>query len=140
MGNRNSQDDCQAYLDGYPNKEDPPLSKQRDNLDFYFNVAPSQPEGDLIDNIHTKWFGDYQKLERHHGYIQWIFPIRENGMNPESLPLTLEEASGIKENEEAKLRVIKSYKLMLNFYGIKLDNEEVEYKSPHIIIIIYVYI
>lgn len=27
------------------------------------------------------WFGDFELLERHHGYIQWLFPIRENGMN-----------------------------------------------------------
>lgn len=34
------------------------------------------PIGDTIDNIHKKWFGAYDLLEEHHGYIQWIFPIR----------------------------------------------------------------
>lgn len=28
-----------------------------------------------------QWLGDYDKLERYHGYIQWLFPIREHGMN-----------------------------------------------------------
>jgi len=28
--------------------------------------------GDLIDNIHQKWFTDFKKLERDHGYIQWF--------------------------------------------------------------------
>jgi len=30
--------------------------------------------GDFIDNIHQKWFMDYRKLERDHGYIQWFVP------------------------------------------------------------------
>lgn len=27
--------------------------------------------GDKIDNIHKDWYGDYDRLESHHGYIQW---------------------------------------------------------------------
>lgn len=28
-----------------------------------------------------QWFGDYETLEVHHGYVQWLFPIHEEGMN-----------------------------------------------------------
>lgn len=28
-----------------------------------------------------KWKGDYYKLESKHGYIQWLFPLFERGMN-----------------------------------------------------------
>ena len=28
--------------------------------------------GDFIENILTKWKGDYDRLEKHHGYIQWL--------------------------------------------------------------------
>ena len=28
--------------------------------------------GDIIENILTKWKGDYDRLEKHHGYIQWL--------------------------------------------------------------------
>ena len=36
--------------------------------------------GDLIDEIHSRWRGQYSLLERHHGYIQWLFPLfRNNG-------------------------------------------------------------
>ena len=28
-----------------------------------------------------EWKGNYEWLERHHGYIQWLFPIRERGLN-----------------------------------------------------------
>ena len=38
---------------------------------------------------------DYGLLEAHHGYIQWLFPIREPGMNPDARPLTLAEAAEI---------------------------------------------
>lgn len=37
--------------------------------------------GDLVEDIHKKWWYDYDLLEEHHGYIQWLFPIREHGMN-----------------------------------------------------------
>ena len=38
--------------------------------------------GDFIDNIHQKWFRDYKKLERNHGYIQWFVPnlLSANGV------------------------------------------------------------
>ena len=32
-----------------------------------------------VDELHTQWWGDYETLEREHGYIQWLFPIREEG-------------------------------------------------------------
>ena len=31
-------------------------------------------------------------LEDHHGFIQWLFPIREHGMNFQSQELQLHEA------------------------------------------------
>lgn len=125
MGNNNSQVDCQTYIDRYPNKQEPPLSIQSNNLDFYTNQIPSQPDNVFIDVLHEEWYGDYEKLEKQHGFIQWIFPIRERGMNPDSFPLTLDEIKAIVENKQAKARVIISYKLILDFYGICLDNEEV---------------
>jgi hypothetical protein len=45
----------------------------------------------LIDKIHKKWWGDYERLEYHHGFIQWLFPIRSQGMNDESQPLQIHE-------------------------------------------------
>jgi hypothetical protein len=34
-----------------------------------------------IDEIHANWAGDYKGLELRHGYIQWLFPIHEEGVN-----------------------------------------------------------
>jgi hypothetical protein len=100
-----------------PNDPDP-------NLLFYMNEIESRPDGALIDMMHEQWWGDFDRLEMHHGYIQWLFPVFEAaGMNWESSPLTKDAAKQIRESEVAQQRVLKSYKLMLNFYGFKLADE-----------------
>mmetsp|Transcript_8879 Transcript_8879/g.15215 ORF Transcript_8879/g.15215 Transcript_8879/m.15215 type:complete len:180 (+) Transcript_8879:42-581(+) len=127
MGVVNSKEDTRAYREGYPGKQDDP--KIKDNLLFYRNERKSEPHGAKIDTIHKPvelggWFGDYELLERHHGYIQWLFPIREQGMNGLSFELQLHEAKAIRKDPECKKRVLKSYQLMLNFYGMKLVDKE----------------
>lgn len=71
----------------------------------------------FLDDIHKNWWGDYAKLEVHHGYIQWIFPIREHGMNGMSYPLQRHEIEKIKASPEAMARLMKSYDMQLHFYG-----------------------
>ena len=94
------------------------------NLLFYAGRLASRPEGGLIDDIHADWDGDWERLERHHGYIQWLFPVFENaGMNWQSSPLTKEGARAIRTDERMSLRVVASYKLMLRFYGFELEDE-----------------
>eukprot|EP01113_Clastostelium_recurvatum_P049715 TRINITY_DN9257_c0_g4_i4.p1 TRINITY_DN9257_c0_g4~~TRINITY_DN9257_c0_g4_i4.p1 ORF type:complete len:270 (+),score=49.60 TRINITY_DN9257_c0_g4_i4:110-919(+) len=94
------------------------------NVQFYRNMIPSQPSGDLIDVIHTKWCNDMDLLEDHHGYIQWLFPLFESGgMNRLSSPLTKEEARIMREDREIAGRILLSYKMMLGFYGFVLDDE-----------------
>lgn len=59
-------------------------------------VRPSRPSGDVIDRVHKRWWGDYKKLEAHHGYIQWLFPLFEGGgMNYQSARLTKGEGTYI---------------------------------------------
>ncbi|CAL1533700.1 unnamed protein product [Lymnaea stagnalis] len=114
--------DTENYRLGYPNLKDDPDSKA--NKKFYFGEIESQPDGATIDEIHKNWFGRYDLLEKHHGYIQWIFPIREEGMNWQAQPLQLHEAEAIKGDERAMERVLQSYKMMLDFYGMELVDEE----------------
>lgn len=47
------------------------------------------------------------------------------GMNFEAQPLQQHEAEAIASDPEAKARLLRSYRLMLNFYGMVLDNESV---------------
>ncbi len=80
--------------------------------------------------ISGRWFGDYEKLEYKHGYIQWLyvpfppyyryssdllvtcddfrFPIREYGMNYESQPLYKHEIERMKADPVIIQRVIRA--------------------------------
>uniref|UniRef100_A0A3B4GX58 Opioid growth factor receptor (OGFr) conserved domain-containing protein n=1 Tax=Pundamilia nyererei TaxID=303518 RepID=A0A3B4GX58_9CICH len=74
-----------------------------------------------ITEFHKKWYRDYKSLEYVHTYIQWLFPLQEPGVNYEASTLTTEE---ITVNLIAKKNLLKSYKLMLDFYGIVLCDEK----------------
>jgi hypothetical protein len=118
MGQSNAKEDAQRYRDGYPGQDEKDDTNQRANVEFYSNTRECFPDGDFIDNIHKPrdeggWRGHYERLEIHHGYIQWLFPIREPGMNSESFVLTAAEARILREDPKAKERFIKSFELIL---------------------------
>ncbi|KIK57209.1 hypothetical protein GYMLUDRAFT_46454 [Collybiopsis luxurians FD-317 M1] len=114
--------DIQEFLDRYPeSRDDKSLS---DNLEFYSNRLRCRPDNLRIEEIHDQWLGDYNKLEYKHGYIQWLFPIREYGMNYESQPLQLHELEAMKLDPDVINRIVESYKLMLDFYGMRLVSLE----------------
>ncbi|KAJ7784428.1 opioid growth factor receptor conserved region-domain-containing protein [Mycena metata] len=114
--------DVQEFLDGYPHGGNNP--KATSNLGFYSNTEKCRPDEMLVEEIHEQWDGDYSKLERKHGFIQWLFPIQEHGMNFESQPLQPHEITAIKADPRALERLLASYKLMLDFYGMRLVSEE----------------
>jgi hypothetical protein len=102
--------DIAEYRDNYPNVR--ANRNIHENYDFYMNNISSHPDGDFIDNIHKKWFRDYDKLEYHHGYIQWLFPLQEKGLNWSAEPLQKHEIESIKNEKKAMKRILKSYQLM----------------------------
>ncbi|XP_036806502.1 opioid growth factor receptor isoform X2 [Oncorhynchus mykiss] len=102
---------------GWQQQEDMP------NLKFYREQIPSSPDGVFIEDFHKKWNRQYLKLERVHSYIQWLFPLQEPGMNNQAKELTKKEIEAFLQDETAKKRLVKSYKLMLDFYGIQLSND-----------------
>ncbi|PPQ63617.1 hypothetical protein CVT24_004370 [Panaeolus cyanescens] len=110
--------DVQEFLDGYPAVSDDPSATA--NLEFYSNHARCRPDNRTIDEIHEQWFGDYDKLEYKHGFIQWLFPIREYGMNYESQPLQTHEIASMRADPKIMERILDSYRLMLDFYGMQL--------------------
>ncbi|KAJ3932516.1 MAG: opioid growth factor receptor conserved region-domain-containing protein [Lentinula lateritia] len=119
---QNLPSDIQEFLESYPNgSDDRSLS---DNLQFYSNRLRCRPDNLLVEQIHERWIGDYDKLEYKHGFIQWLFPIREYGMNYESQPLQPHELEALKSDPYAISRIIASYKLMLDFYGMRLVSLE----------------
>jgi len=87
--------DVQEFLDEYPDVVDDPTS--RANLEFYSNNLRCSPDNRKVKEIHERcllafcggnvsidllltscippaprWFGEYEKLEYKHGYIQWL--------------------------------------------------------------------
>ncbi|XP_063315657.1 opioid growth factor receptor isoform X2 [Pelobates fuscus] len=126
---RRAAKDLRKYRNGYPNSRN--LTNYNDesamempNLAFYRNERSFKPCGEYIDVILEKWKDNYELLEENHSYIQWLFPLREPGMNWKAKPLTVAEIKELKGDKEATRRFVEAYKLMLGFYGIKLVNED----------------
>ncbi|CAF1379635.1 unnamed protein product [Didymodactylos carnosus] len=92
--------DIRIYREGYPNAKDD--MKINDNYEFYTNKKKSEPDG----------------------YIQWLFPLQEPGLNWSAQPLQKHEIDCIIKDQRAHERILLSYKLMLDFYGFKLVNTE----------------
>ncbi|EGN98337.1 hypothetical protein SERLA73DRAFT_183289 [Serpula lacrymans var. lacrymans S7.3] len=114
--------DVQEFLNGYPRARDD--SKLLANHKFYSNQLRCQPSDLLIEEIHDQWMGDYDELEYNHGFIQWLFPIQEGGMNYEAQVLQPHEIAKMKADPVILGRILSSYKLMLDFYGMRLVSPE----------------
>lgn len=112
--------DLYKYRHSYPNFRKSRQPNEFRNLRFYMNKIPLVPDGIYIEEILSKWRGDYDKLEHNHTYIQWLFPLREQGLNFYAHELTQDEIKEFQSTREAKRRFLAAYSMMLDFYGIKL--------------------
>lgn len=112
--------DLYKYRHSYPNYRKSRQPNEYRNLRFYLNKIPLVPDGIYIEEILTKWRGDYDKLEHNHTYIQWLFPLREQGLNFYAHELTQDEIKEFQSTREAKRRFVAAYSMMLDFYGVKL--------------------
>ncbi|XP_030054871.1 opioid growth factor receptor-like protein 1 [Microcaecilia unicolor] len=115
--------DLYKYRHQYPNFKDSRCQNDLWNLRFYLNKIPLKPDGVYIEEILSKWKGDYDKLEHNHTYIQWLFPLREQGLNFYAKELTAYEIEEFKKTKEAIKRFLLAYKMMLEFFGIKLTSK-----------------
>ena len=97
--------------------------KKMPNVLFHLNMLSSKPQGDFVDNIHAYWKNDYKKLEIHYGFIQWLFPNFTPSLCS-TTTLKKQEAKIFRENVEIAERVVKSYELILGYFGIKLVDKQ----------------
>ena len=75
--------------------------------------------GRLLSHIHQYAFDD---LERHHDYIQWLFPLPEpSGVNASAPLLTEEDIAAFQREESLRHALQRSFHLMLQFYGLDLE-------------------
>ncbi|XP_067410212.1 opioid growth factor receptor isoform X2 [Emydura macquarii macquarii] len=119
--------DMQRYRHRYPGLEEREADAEEEemwNLSFYKNEISFLPHGLYIDELLEAWQEDYETLEENHSYIQWLFPLRERGMNWRAKPLTCKEIQAFKRSQEVMQRFVRAYKLMLGFYGINLVDQE----------------
>ncbi|GAA5938990.1 hypothetical protein JCM10213_005998 [Rhodosporidiobolus nylandii] len=87
---------------------------------FYLNKAPARPRRSNCEQLQDELRGNWDELEYRHDFIQWFFPIREQGVNWEAQPLELHEVEAIKKDEKAMERLLESYRIILSFYGLRL--------------------
>uniref|UniRef100_A0A8C6X0X5 Opioid growth factor receptor n=1 Tax=Naja naja TaxID=35670 RepID=A0A8C6X0X5_NAJNA len=117
--------DMQKYRRHYPGLEETEVSEEEMwNLSFYKNEINFLPRGLYIEDLLETWQDNYSVLEENHSYIQWLFPLREQGMNFHARQLTRQEIEAFKKSKEVMERFVRAYKLMLKFFGIDLINEE----------------
>ncbi|XP_040978168.1 opioid growth factor receptor isoform X5 [Aquila chrysaetos chrysaetos] len=124
--NWNAAKDLQRYRHRYPGLIESENEEEEEmwNLSFYKNEIRFMPQGLHIETLLESWWDNYEVLEENHSYIQWLFPLREHGMNWRAKPLTCQEIQAFRKSKEVMQRFIRAYQLMLRFYGIVLVNEE----------------
>lgn len=110
--------DVRSFLRRYPASRPSPSNVA--NLEFYRGQGPARPSTSTIAQLHKELEGNYRALEHRHDFIQWIFPIREAGMNWASQPLELHEAEMMMLSPVIMERVLVSYNMMLDFFGFRL--------------------
>ena len=64
---------------------------------------------------------DFDELEFHHDYIQWLFPLPEpSGVNASAPLLSKEDIAVFQSDASLRKALRQSFELMLQFYGLEL--------------------
>ncbi|KAM7287584.1 opioid growth factor receptor-like protein 1 isoform X1 [Ixodes scapularis] len=123
--------EMEIYREHYPDDVDDLVLNE--NYRFYLNELASRPDGILIEDMLSQWWGKYDILETNHDYMPWLFPTRGKSTNPACQRLQLHEAQSMKQDPVVQARLIRSYKMMLDFFGLELLDEAkgVVDKAPH---------
>uniref|UniRef100_A0A8C5PR52 RNase H type-1 domain-containing protein n=1 Tax=Leptobrachium leishanense TaxID=445787 RepID=A0A8C5PR52_9ANUR len=96
------------------------------NYEFYMNWRKFEPNGEFVETVLQRWSTNFELLEENHDYIQWLFPTFEQGRNFYSTPLSPQEKSLMSNASEIQQRLRRAYKMMLNFFDVKLVGENGE--------------
>ncbi|ORX34688.1 opioid growth factor receptor conserved region-domain-containing protein [Kockovaella imperatae] len=126
----NRPQDIDDFLAEYPDLT--PDLESNVNLDFYRGTGKMQPGNMAYEEFMSAFEKDYEELELNHGYIQWLFPIREKGLNYQSRPLQLHEIQMMSSDRAVLARLLRSYRMMLAFYGIDFNNGHLRLTVDHL--------
>ncbi|MFL6247852.1 MAG: opioid growth factor receptor-related protein [Thermoanaerobaculia bacterium] len=84
----------------------------------FYRLEDTDSEGRTLTEI---WTWNHVQLERTHDYIQWLFPLRRRSSFNWAAPvLTEETVKAFLDDSELRERFKRSFRLMLNFYGLAL--------------------
>ncbi|KAJ9127147.1 hypothetical protein QFC24_001384 [Naganishia onofrii] len=112
----------QAFIDGYPHQRSSP--NQNYNLEFYTGSRKCQPDNLTLDQMRSKLSSDMEECEYNHGWVQWFYPIRAQGVNPSAQPLQAHEITSLLAQPKIQETLLDSYKIWLKFLGIRLVSVE----------------
>lgn len=76
-------------------------------------------------NIKEIWGYDNKLLEKSHNYIQRLFPTTEESIFEKAPVVDLKTDKKYINNPKIKENMIKSFKLMLNFYGFEYNDDKI---------------
>eukprot|EP01128_Nolandella_sp_AFSM9_P008577 TRINITY_DN5266_c0_g1_i1.p1 TRINITY_DN5266_c0_g1~~TRINITY_DN5266_c0_g1_i1.p1 ORF type:complete len:292 (+),score=52.23 TRINITY_DN5266_c0_g1_i1:25-876(+) len=120
--------DMFTYRQGYPE-----YGHSSDSLDLITNILFYRNQSGLvvknrrggterhifIEDFHNEKWGDYEFLEEVHNYIQGLFPIQERVTIEGIHQLQRHEVEIMRKDPLIRQRVLKSYELMLDFFGFQ---------------------
>lgn len=95
---------------------------------FYRGYLPASPGKECVTDL-LQWSGMGahaapvwcpEVLERRHDYIQWLFPLRERGVNSLAPLLTDKDATKMVEDGIVMTRILSAVRMMLRFFGIQI--------------------
>lgn len=90
-------------------------------LDFY--QGGRNDRGVTLEEI---WGWDDSRLESQHDFIQWLFPLTTQGVNP-TAPLTDNTVmSAFKADKTLQDKMVRSFDVMLNFYGFSRSSNTIQ--------------
>lgn len=97
-------------------------------LDFYQGTPNNR--GVTLEDICTNW--DYDRLEQDHNYIQWLFPLLEKSNYNLTAPTTnIDTMAAFRKNSDLQKKMLRSFEMMLDFYGFSLKPDGTIIKSEH---------
>ncbi|CUG93400.1 opioid growth factor receptor-like protein, putative [Bodo saltans] len=129
--------DLQKYRNNHPELKDAE-PRVYQNVDFYRGACEHSYYRCYIDDFHdvdkyrsiasaattttSTWFGNYNRLEAEHSFIQHLFPIQEGaGLSSCSQRLQKHEIEVMKTDPAIQERLLRSTETMLDFYGILFE-------------------
>jgi hypothetical protein len=100
------------------------MPMQASKLIEFYRGNGRDHRGRLLSHIHQYAFHD---LERHHDYIQWLFPLPEpSGANAEAPLLSAADIAAFTSDSVLRKTLLQSFELMLQFYGLELEGGDAD--------------